>query len=892
MEFQEACEEARKKALSFKEPLIVHHYDSVTGDSELIVAGRKLRGKEIISRLFDGEAERFGMHTRKDGKEIVKPKGLSVVSLGKDGKIKFSRVRSLIRHKTKKQIYSVKSGVWGVKVTSDHSLISLFRDEIQAVKPSEANFVAAPKTYPDSGHTPSIDLLKENLIARHKQPKSGNRTQYYIPNKKYRAILESVLQIDENLMCFFGLWIADGCFMHRKGSEGIRISCYEDPDARKTVKKVFSIFGATPVVTDSGITGVVCNKTLYNLMNYLDFFDGSRRKRVPGWVFGTGKKLIAAFLRGYFSGDGTVSKGDVNATTYSFLLARDIVSLLLFFGIRARVRRDRSGYKISINSITQKKIFLDKIGFLQKEKNSKVVAAHSRYSNYPEYIPISKEFLIEIKSHLPKKLRDQTIRMIKTNKCPTRAFLTKALKTLPKRLKIKLKQILAFEIYWEPFVLSELSKESQYVYDVETEDGNFICENIVLKNTDGIASGAIVVSAFMKEGKKFRRECIKKLDDDAIERYGKEKEIIFVDLGGGNQRVNELKDVLIIDHHQTSGVEKHQINPLLYGIDGTDELSSSGTAYFVFRTNIDLGIVGAVGDMQWPLKGANRKILEEGIRTGEVKLEEDLRFYGRYSRPLVQFLAYSDDPYIPGVSYREDKAFRLLDDLGIPLKKEGERVYADLDGDEKKKLVSAIADVLVDRGYIGKAEEMMGESYVFPFRPRNETYEANEFSTVLNACGRWGHSETGIDVCLGREDGYEKARSFLQLHRKMLKGGMEFAAGSVQDFGGFYFLDGRGAISENIIGTVCGMVLRASWSKPIVGIALGEKDTIKVSARSGRKLVEEGLNLGAILKNAVSEIQGVGGGHKIAAGASIPKEKINEFLILFSEYKEKLRPSS
>jgi len=73
--------------------------------------------------------------------------------------------------------------------------------------------------------------------------------------------------------------------------------------------------------------------------------------------------------------------------------------------------------------------------------------------------------------------------------------------------------------------------------------------------------------------------------------------------------VNELQDVLIIDHHQTKGVEKHQVNPLLYGIDGGDELSSSGAAALVFDTHFDLGVVGAVGDMQYPLRGMNRHML-------------------------------------------------------------------------------------------------------------------------------------------------------------------------------------------------------------------------------------------------------------------------------------------
>jgi len=399
-------------------------------------------------------------------------------------------------------------------------------------------------------------------------------------------------------------------------------------------------------------------------------------------------------------------------------------------------------------------------------------------------------------------------------------------------------------------------------------------------DADGIASGAVVVSAFLKEGRKFRRECIKKLDDEKIRRYMKEKEIIFVDLGGGNERVNELQDVLIIDHHQTSGVKKHQINPLLYGIDGSDELSSSGAAYFVFRNDVELGIVGAVGDMQWPLAGANRTMLEEGVKADKVVVEEDLRFYGRYSRALVQFLAYSDDPYVPGISYREDRAAQLLNDLGIEF---ADRVYADLDREERKKLISTIANIMLERGQISKVEELVGESYVFPSRPKDESYEANSFSTMLNACGRWGHAEVGISVCLGEKEGYGKAGYLLQVHRKMLREGIEYAGSNVQDLGPFYFLDGRGNISENIIGTVCGMKTQQGWEKPIIGISRGENATIKISGRGTRRLVDGGLNLGKTIKESVAGIEGVGGGHRIAAGASIPRERLNEFLLALGE---------
>lgn len=409
-------------------------------------------------------------------------------------------------------------------------------------------------------------------------------------------------------------------------------------------------------------------------------------------------------------------------------------------------------------------------------------------------------------------------------------------------------------------------------------------------DADGVSSGAIVAGAFRKEGKPFRRECIKKLDDDAIDRYMKEKELIFVDLGGGNKRVNELNDVVVIDHHQTEGMDKPQANPMLHGLDGGGELSAAGTAYCVFRHAADLAIVGAVGDMQQPLVGMNRWVLAEGEKTGEVKTDEDLRFYGRYCRPLVQFLAFSDDPFIPGISYREDRAMQLLSDLGIPLEKDprqgtgNRRVYADLSREEKTRLISALTKILVGANRLKTAEELIGESYVFPKRPMDETYEANEFSTLLNACGRHGKPDIGVRVCLGDESAKEEAKALLQRHRKMLREGISYASGNIQDYGLFYFLDGRGVVDEGLIGVVCGMALHQAWKKPMLGVALGENETIKFSGRAPKALVAKGMNLGALMKEAAEKAGGIGGGHKIAAGASVPKDKINEFLRGAGEY--------
>jgi len=70
-------------------------------------------------------------------------------------------------------------------------------------------------------------------------------------------------------------------------------------------------------------------------------------------------------------------------------------------------------------------------------------------------------------------------------------------------------------------------------------------------------------------------------------------------------------------------------------------------------------------------------------------------------------------------------------------------------------------------------------------------------------------------------------------------------------------------------------------NKPIVAFANCEEG-VKVSARATQRLVDLGLNLAEAIRRACEKVGGMGGGHKIAAGAIIPKGKEWEFLEEFS----------
>jgi len=405
---------------------------------------------------------------------------------------------------------------------------------------------------------------------------------------------------------------------------------------------------------------------------------------------------------------------------------------------------------------------------------------------------------------------------------------------------------------------------------------------------DGISARAVVEYAFRREWKKYRAVSIKKLDEKAIEKLRKEKEIIFVDLGSGNERVNELKDVLIIDHHQPARIEKPQINPWMFGMDGGSEVSSSGVASIVFGVRRDLAIVGALGDMQYPLESVNRYILEDGKKRGEVEEEHDITLYGRHSRPLHAFLAYSDEPYIPTISYNEENAIKLLDEIGIEAKEEERwRTYSDLDQSEKKRLVSALAGIMLE--YDKDVGELVGEVYSLPnYEKESIMRDAHEFSTMLNACGRHREPDVGVEAALGDKTAYKEAEELLRTHKNAIREGIIFARSNFVDAGVFYLVDGRGKIYEGIIGIVCGMVMRVGYEKPVLGISESEEGGIKVSSRGNRKMLENGLNLGGVMREAAERVGGMGGGHHLAAGAEIPKGSVNEFLVAVGEELKKL----
>ncbi len=309
-------------------------------------------------------------------------------------------------------------------------------------------------------------------------------------------------------------------------------------------------------------------------------------------------------------------------------------------------------------------------------------------------------------------------------------------------------------------------------------------------DADGIASAAIMVKAMLRAGKKFHLSLVKQLGDNAIMSLAEEKRkfIVFLDLGSGH--LESIKshlsgaDVVIIDHHQQQGDLEGsrilQVNPLDFGVE--DGISGSGVSYIVARSlgpeNRDLSgiaIIGAIGDSQigsigdeWGLFGLNREILKDAVETKRIKLTKGLRIWGRYTRPIHKALEYSVEPYIPNVSGSESSAVQFMHELGIPLKKEsGEwRTMANLSEEEQKKLASGIIAERVNGGH-PNAEWIFGDVYEL-LDKGGECRDANEFATVLNACGKMGRGYLGVELLLNVAKAFLEVKWVLEKYRKVI----------------------------------------------------------------------------------------------------------------------------
>jgi RecJ-like exonuclease len=526
-------------------------------------------------------------------------------------------------------------------------------------------------------------------------------------------------------------------------------------------------------------------------------------------------------------------------------------------------------------------------------------------------------------------------------------------------------------------------------------------------DADGLTSAAIASSALERAGIPFETVFSKQLDAEAVAAIAATdyETVLFTDFGSGQlDVVSEYAaegafTPVIADHHRPADPEdcdggvvgetdgyadtEFHLNPLLFDIDGSAELSGAGASYVLARAlesagddNRDLAalaVVGAVGDMQTTdgeLVGANQSIVAEGVEAGVVETATDLTLYGKQTRPLPKLLEYASDVFIPGITNDGNGVLRFLDGLDVDLKADGTsegegesnsegdgdsdgeadgggkddsengadsggddtpanptegdwRRWVDLTDDERQTVASALVQRAVSRGVSpDRIEGLVGTTYTLVEEPKGtELRDVSEFSTLLNATARYERADVGLAVCLGNRDGaLERARTLLANHRRNLSEGIQLVERegvTKEEHVQWFHAEDR--IRETIVGIIAGMAVGADGidrGTPIIAFAdktdedgasgesgdtgecadageggdadddndadegtdANEVTEVKVSSRGTPALTRRGLDLSAVMREASQAVGGDGGGHDVAAGATVPKGTESEFV--------------
>jgi RecJ-like exonuclease len=467
--------------------------------------------------------------------------------------------------------------------------------------------------------------------------------------------------------------------------------------------------------------------------------------------------------------------------------------------------------------------------------------------------------------------------------------------------------------------MSQLLKKAKEIADVLKEQNKI--QIVTHIDADGISAGSIAAQTLKRKGIDFDIRFLKKLDEMEINRLKNENHelVWFTDFGSGALPMLTDLNCVICDHHVPSATEISkkdrmnilnwanvmeedntlQLNPHHFGLDGSFDISGAGTTYLVSKmmdkNNMDLSaiaVVGAVGDLQdskhLKLVGTNQEILKDAKKAKVISWKKDVRYFGRETRPVFKLLQYGNDPLLPNLTGKEDACIDFLLELGIPLKEEEKwRKWIDLSKVEKRLILSEIVKLLISKGFGHEiTKRLIGEVYILTKEEEGtELRDAKEFATLLNSCGRYDKAKIGYEVCLGdRLDALNRALVLLKGHRRTLVDMLHLIKEEgITEMEHIQFFNGHDKVPENITGTLAGMLLGGEEVRldlPMFGLAVTSEGDIKVSARGTRTLITKGLDLSVVMKHSSEKVGGVGGGHNIAAGATIPKGREGEFLSL------------
>jgi len=419
-------------------------------------------------------------------------------------------------------------------------------------------------------------------------------------------------------------------------------------------------------------------------------------------------------------------------------------------------------------------------------------------------------------------------------------------------------------------------------------DQDHVVRVISHNDADGISAAGVICNAITREKGKFHVTIVPRLKAEVLDKISQEKYklFFFCDMGSAwAQRIGKLKgDAIIADHHQTIDSTEDQetvvhVNPHLFGLDGTRDVSGSGVTYLAVRPMghhelTALAMVGAFGDMQGNsnITGVNHTILQEGIKKGVLEINDGLKVSFLNEEPLYKALSYTFLP-LPGISGDFEGSKTFLEKIGLSY----ETKFPDLNNEEKDTLKNEL--VKVNPEIFGKIYQIKDEIPLLK--------NIDDYSQIIDACGKKKKHGYGLSICLGdREESLQEGLNYLKNYQDTIIKGIEWIKkeGS-REMDHIQYIYTEDKDIKSFMGTLAnvGLDLKLfNQDKPVLAISRMDP-LIKVSGRTTLANTKKGINLGQAFEQASHSYGGTGGGHTVAAGAVVPRNNQDNFLNLVDE---------
>ncbi len=491
--------------------------NSVTGDQMILLKENGKIKHTQIGKFIDGLMEKYKVRKRPDGKEIISKREISekieCFTIDDSFQVKLVPVEAFIRHKIKEALFEIETeGGRKIKITKDHNLFILNqKGELEpiAVKNLKENesYIAVPENLLSNQKEKKFINLKtyfENIVGESSYRKGKVKIENdFIKVIGYPKVKIPVqFPLSDEFLQIVGLWLADGSYDRKESSSNIELACGNDIDCVKITRKFCKNFNITyknRVRKGNKIALRINSKILGRIFKIAFGLKGSAfTKRVPDWIFDLSGRQITQVLKGYVSGDGGEIGKQIRWTSISEELIRDVQTLFLRIGIDTTIfkeeyseKKDKKAYPSKlgycwhglITGYRDFKLFIEKVGFIQKEKNKKALKILKN-----EKRESLKEKLIPNLPVLRNKWRIKSTSWWRTPQIPAKVVLAQLNKINPdEKFKNNLYNVCTGKTkFLKIKTIREIKmKNEEYVYDLSVKPyERFICSNILIHNTD------------------------------------------------------------------------------------------------------------------------------------------------------------------------------------------------------------------------------------------------------------------------------------------------------------------------------------------------------------------------------------------------------------------------